>query len=280
MQDGRPTSPATINRRALIGGVTGAAALAVAVAGAGLVSAQTATPGATGSLETSTHETKLATRVTALISAVRADRDAVAAKIDATMVDRLLALASDLQGMAAPAAIPSSGAPSGDQTTAMRNLAASGLTAAAAREEIIAQLSGFGLPSQQAAVSELLAATFETITTEGAAIATTNNTQATSALTTAQDLYTAAHGAYGTKLYAQAARHDVAARRLVQVAKVLTGQGKLEMGNLDSLEQDASQDASSRMKLRERRRHRYSDSSTGSDGSVGGTPVAVPDPSF
>lgn len=281
MHDERPGSPSTINRRALIGGITGATALAVA--GAGIVNAQS-TPSAA---ETTTRETTAATRVTTLISAVKADRDAVAGKIDATMVDRLLALATDLQATSGSAATPAAGTPSSGtasatQSSPMRDLAAAGITASAAREEILAQLSGFGLPSQQAPVSKMLAATFETITTEGAEIKTANNANATSALTTAQDLYTAAHDAYGTKLYARAGRHDVAARRMVEVAKVLTGKGKSGKGRLGMLEKDAS----SLLKRGERgRRHDWgspvgTNRTDGSNETDSGTPVAVPDPSF
>lgn len=296
MHDEQHILPATINRRALLGGIAGAATLAVG--GAALVSAQSATPSATsgsGGSGSSSRGAKLETRMQTELAAVKADRDAVAGKIDTTMVDRLLAFAMDLEGRATTSASGATGTPAATgnsatgatstsaQTSAMRDLAASGLTGEAARAEILAQLSAFGLPSQKAEVSKLLADTYAAITADAAAIKAANNTDATSALTMAQDLYTSAHDTYGTGLYSQAAKGDMAAGLMLRVAEVLSGQGKLESSKRKR--GGAGGAASSRMRDR-KQRQKGSKGSNGNSGtapggnSTNGTPVAVPSPTF
>ena len=293
MHDERQILPATINRRALLGGIAGAATLAVG--GAALVSAQSATPNATSGSSgsgSSSRGAMLATRVQTELAAVEADRDAVAGKIDTAMVDRLLAFATDLEGRASTATsgtasaagTPAAGGTTGSTTaqiSAMRDLAAAGLTGEAARGEILAQLSAFGLPSQQAEVSKLLADTYSTITADAAAIKAANNADATSALTMAQDLYTSAHDAYGAGHYAQTAKGDLAAGLMLRVAKVLSGQGKLESGRGNrGGSGGAAGAAPPRMRERRQRQKGQKGNSGAAPGGESGTPVAVPSPTF
>jgi len=252
-----------ISRRALLGSVAGTTAMALV--GVGVVGAQSATPSATAS---TTRQTKVSQRLTELIASVKTDRDAVAGGIDPTMVDRLLGLASDWQGLAT-SANAGSGSSNGESTGALRLLAASGLAVLAAREEIVAQLSVFGLPSQEAHVSTMLAATYDEITAARAGITGANDANASEALTSAQDLYTAAHDAYTAKRYAQATRHDQAARRMLRGAEALAGKREPALG-------DGGRDRS-KLRRRERRRDRNSDTVPGVEQ---GTLVAVPSPEF
>lgn len=258
----------TVSRRVLLGGVVGTAA--VTLVGAGVVRAQSATPSAAAS---TTRLTNLSERVAELIASVKADRDTVAGGIDVAMVDRLLALANDWQGLAASPSNTGSGSGGGEQTGAFRLLAAAGLAALAAREEIVAQLSAFGLPSQETHVSTMLTTTYDAITAASAGITSANDSNAADALTSAQDLYTAAHDAYTAKRYAQAARHDRSARRMLRSAQILIGVGVPNPKDIDGREQG-------NRSMRQRREQRQDQSSESAPDVEQGTPVAAPSPSF
>lgn len=218
---------APINRRRLIGGMAGAAVTTIVIGG--LVSAESSTTnpigtpaaGSTGGNQSDSQENTVQTASDA-IALVKKDRDSVASKIDVTTVDQILIAATGLLGQASSATTASG--PSQDQ------LASSAETAAwAARDLIEADLSVFGLPSQQIEVSQELAdshasivAAKNTVTAAKSKDATATTTT-TSLLTISQQLYTLAYDQYGKGVFAQAEKTAEAASGLVDAIDELLG---------------------------------------------------------
>lgn len=205
-----------LNRRRLIGGLAGGAFTSIAVGS--LVAAQgtsakpAGTPASDSSKENGSGSTENAGQGAAdAITLVRKDRDAVASKIDVTTVDRILAVATTLQSQ-------SSSATSREQLAS-----AAETTAWSARDVIEAELSVYGLPSQQIAASQNLADLHASIVAAGKTVATVKNPEATSLLTISQQLYTSAYDQYGAGTYAQSEKTGDAASGLVDAIDELLG---------------------------------------------------------
>lgn len=205
-----------LNRRRLIGGLAGGAFTSIAVGG--LVAAQgtsakpAGTPASDSSKENGSGSTENAGQGAAdAITLVRKDRDAVASKIDVTTVDRILAVATTLQSQ-------SSSATSREQLAS-----AAETTAWSARDMIEAELSVYGLPSQQIAASQNLADLHASIVAAGKTVATVKNPEATSLLTISQQLYTSAYDQYGASMYAQSEKTGDAASGLADAIDELLG---------------------------------------------------------
>jgi len=217
MDDSRTSEPLTrpINRRALIGGAAGLAALTLT--GAGYAAAQESTPDAAGNAADATERLD---QVRALVALVGADRAAIATTVDVTTVDQLLGVANDLLNQAGSAV------PADDAATeqAARLAISAGLIALGARSTLVAELSDFGLPSQQAPASRRLAATHAWLTDALDAITTPGVTDAATALQFAQDLYAASYTDYTAGRYDQAKHRDQATNQLLRAALILSGE--------------------------------------------------------
>lgn len=135
----------------------------------------------------------------------------MASKIDVTTVDRILAVATTLQSQ-------SSSATSREQLAS-----AAETTAWSARDMIEAELSVYGLPSQQIAASQNLADLHASIVAAGKSVATVKNPEATSLLTISQQLYTSAYDQYGASMYAQSEKTGDAASGLADAIDELLG---------------------------------------------------------
>lgn len=173
------------------------------------------TPAVGGETETTNGDaTDILARVDEEIAAVQADRDAAGSRADLTTVDELLTQASGLRDKAHAAT----------DADERRRLARAALaTARAAGNLIEAQLSAYGLPSQQAPASRILANANERIVALGDEITAGADADADAALASAQQLYTVAYDAYNAGTYSQAAKTARVAEQLAQVAAFLSG---------------------------------------------------------
>lgn len=212
---------APINRRRLVGGMAGAAVTTIAIGG--LVSAQSSSTNSSGTPAAGNahgggfgSQENVVQAASEAIAAVKKDRDSVASKIDVKTVDQILAVATDLQGQASSATTSSN--PSQDQLAS-----AAETTAWAARDLIEAELSPFGLPSQQIGVSQELVDSHTAITAASKTVSAAKNKDATSLLTLSQQLYTSAYDQYGKSMFAQAEKTAEAASGLVEAIDELLG---------------------------------------------------------
>jgi hypothetical protein len=149
------------------------------------------------------------------ISAVQADRDAVDGQTDLTTVDQLLAQATSLRDQARSAA------DGGDTATALGYASAAVATAQAAERLLHAQLTDYGLPSQQAGTSRLLVDVYyqvQELTNQATADASVD---VSFYVTTAQALYTAAHDQYTNGLYAQSAQTALVASQVARIGDMM-----------------------------------------------------------
>jgi hypothetical protein len=153
--------------------------------------------------------------VTDTIATVQADRDAVGGTGDWTAVDDLLAKANQLRD-AAKATLETD-----DLMPARQQLGAAEGAAMAAEALIRAQLSDYGLPSQQAGASRALVAAYNQIheTSDRVNAGTDDNAKAFA--TTAQGLYQTAYDLYNAGTYAQAARTAEVALQVAGLADIL-----------------------------------------------------------
>lgn len=149
---------------------------------------------------------------------MRADREA-AGDVDAATVDQLLERATGLLDAARQAL------DGGDAQEAPRQMTAARATAMTAEALLRAQLSDYGLPSQQAGASRTLDTAYRQIkdSTERTADATDENV--TFLVTTAQALYQQAYDLYNAGTYAQAAETARVGAALGHIAGMLSGDG-------------------------------------------------------
>jgi hypothetical protein len=168
--------------------------------------------------------TDYATRVTTQLADLQSDRDSVTTGADLSAVDDLIAKANDLLGKA------NTSLTGNDVDSASTQLMAANMTARAAETLLKASLADFGLPSQQAAASEILAQAFSEIDNITGELASTTNADATTYLTTAQDLYKQAYDLYNAGTYQQAAGTARAAAHVAQAAGVLDGSIDISFG--------------------------------------------------
>lgn len=247
----------SIDRRHLVGGAAGIATAATAAVALGsLVSAQssgstTATPeagsGGSSSAGSAQDATAITDRSATIIASVKADRDALAASLDTATIDELLSLATDLQTKAEAApvatgsgrrtgggsssssgssssATPAAGTSTADNTLSKQALALAAVrTALAARETIVAQLANFGLPSEQARVSRVLAAIYDGVKSVATEAGSASVDDASTLVTHAEAAYQSAFEAYNAKTYARATAYGDASAHLAEAAAVLLG---------------------------------------------------------
>jgi TolA-binding protein len=208
------------NRRSVLAGAAGVG-LATAL-GATLGKAQestpvpgsSTTPPAGGTTEGAT--TTLLQRIDDVIAQVQADRDAVSSSIDVTLVDQLLAKASAFRDQVA-SATKLTGVETFQQAHAAISLAR------AASAAIVGELSNFGLPSQQARTSRVLAAVHGAITEISDLAASSTDVNVTEALSLAQQLYQSAYEAYNAGTYAKATALARAAGSTAEAAALAAG---------------------------------------------------------
>jgi hypothetical protein len=155
--------------------------------------------------------------VTDTIATVQADRDAVGGNGDWTAVDDLLAKATQMRDTARATV-------DGDDVSAARQQLAAAEGAAMAAESLIrAQLSDYGLPSQQAGASRALVAAYNRIAEVSDRVSAGSDDNAKGFATAAQHLYKTAYDLYNTGTYAQAARTAEVATQVAGLADVLSG---------------------------------------------------------
>jgi TolA-binding protein len=260
-----PTTQRLISRRTLIGSAAGVTA--VALAGAGYANAQQSTPGANA--PDTADVTTLMDRAREIIALVEADRASVSPDLDISRADQLLGFANDLLDQATGAT-----ATTEDEIDAQGRLALGAVSAAmGARAALVAALSSFGLPSQEAPASRGLATTHEWITESTEALTASGVTEATLALDFAEELYTAAYDAFTAGRYAEAEPLHHAANRLLRAGLVLSG----ELADHPLRESRGDGTGFLRRRDRRDRRDRRGD---GAGIEEWGTPVDVPAPSF
>jgi hypothetical protein len=155
-------------------------------------------------------------QVTDTIATVQADRDAVGGTGDWTAVDDLLAKATQLRD-AAKTTLQSD-----DLSPARQQLFAAEGAAMAAESLMRAQLSDYGLPSQQAGASRTLVAAYNQIDEVSERVNAGTDENAKALATTAQNLYQTAYDLYNAGTYAQAARTAEVAWQVAGLADVLT----------------------------------------------------------
>jgi hypothetical protein len=174
-------------------------------------------PGATAA-----EKTRLAAEIQALtdaIALVQTDRDAVASQIDTAEIDALLVKATELRD-AAQASLETD-----DVSTAPRTIMAGMQTTMAAQALLEAELTDFGLPSQQGRASHVLVGAYYAID-EASALATTETEASPDAdaaffLATAQRLYERAYEQYNAGTYAQAERTALVAQQVAVIGGLL-----------------------------------------------------------
>ena len=103
-----------------------------------------------------------------------------------------------------------------DDALTLRLARAAVATARAAGDLIEAQLTAYGLPSQQTRASEILAAAFETIEAVSTDVAGATDADVATAITIAQQLYQSAYDLYNAGTYAQAAKTAQVAVRVAR----------------------------------------------------------------
>jgi hypothetical protein len=154
-------------------------------------------------------------QITDTIATVQADRDAVGGTGDWTTVDDLLAKANQLRD-AAKATLETD-----DLTPVRQQLFAAEGAAMAAESLVRAQLSNYGLPSQQAGASRTLVAAYNQIHETSNRVNAGTDENAKAFVTTAQNLYQTAYDLYNAGTYAQAARTAEVALQVAGIADIL-----------------------------------------------------------
>lgn len=277
------TRSGMINRRSVLAGAAGVG-LATAL-GATLGKAQestpvpgsSTTPSAGGTAEGAT--TTLLQRIDDVIARVQADRDAVSSSIDVTLVDQLLAKASAFRDQVASATTLT------DVETFQQAHAAISLARAAAAV-IVGELSNFGLPSQQARTSRVLAAVHGAITEISDLASSSTGANVTGALSLAQQLYQSAFEDYNAGTYAKAAALARAAGSTAEAAALAAGLDGGKFGREERwFETEDGPAGPAFGKGGRRREHRHlpelPDSNEGDIGDgTSETPVEVPAPDF
>jgi hypothetical protein len=202
----------------VLAGMAGAG-LATAL-GVTLGKAQESTPGAPATPEAGTPEentlTTVLEKLDSILAQVKADRDAVSSAIDVAVVDQLLAKATALRDQAASTSIA-------DKEQAFQLTHAAVALARAAAAAIQAELSDYGLPSQQARTSRVVANAHGQITEIGDLVSHSTDTNVTETITLAQQLYQSAYEAYNAGTYAKAAAMARAASEVAFAAAVAGG---------------------------------------------------------
>ncbi|MGH2558641.1 MAG: hypothetical protein ACRDJH_06225 [Thermomicrobiales bacterium] len=162
-------------------------------------------------------ETRMVEQIQAVsdtIEAVRADRDA-AGEIDATIVDQLLDRATSLLDAARQSL------DGGESLDAPRQTMAAQSAAMAAEALVRAQLSNYGLPSQQAGASRTLDTAYRQVKASTERMQESTDEGVTFFVTTAQELYRQAFDLYNAGTYAQATETARVAASLGQIAETL-----------------------------------------------------------
>jgi hypothetical protein len=214
-----------VSRRRVLAGAAGVGA--AAALGTTLAFAQEATPTpGTGTPEAGTSATPadLLQQVDNAIAAAKQDRDAVSGKTDLTTVDKLLTQASALSDRAQTAAGGT------DDAQTLRLARAAVATARAAGDLIEAQLAAYGLPSQKAPASRVLANAYDQIQQLTSNVGTSQDTDAKNSIATAQALYKTAYDLYNAGTYAGAAATARVAVKVGELAELLTSQGAFGRG--------------------------------------------------
>jgi hypothetical protein len=231
--DGRSTEPMRLierSRARLLGAAVGTCLVtAIGISGA-LAQEATPTPGGEATPPAQTgqaqpnHPASAAARtalaeqlqqVTDTITIVQKDRAAVTSG-DLAAVDDLLAKAAKLRDDAKTTL-------AGDDVSAVpQQLLAAHGAAMAAEGLLRAQLSDYGLPSQQAGASRTLVAAYNQIKEISDRVSAANNAHAKDFATTAQNLYKTAYDRYNAGAYAQAAGTADVAARVAGIADILT----------------------------------------------------------
>lgn len=210
---------------------TGALAQDEATPEAG-TSPNTEQPGVAASPDTGatvTEKTRLTEAIqnlTDTIALVQADRDAAASNIDVAEIDALLAKATELRN-AAQATLETD-----DLSTAPRSVIAGTQTALAAQALIEAQLSAYGLPSQQGPASRVLVEAYYAIDEATALVADNADANAGFFTETAQRLYTAAYEQYNAGTYDQARQTAQVALQVAQIGSILNSDVSVTEGGL------------------------------------------------
>jgi len=158
------------------------------------------------------------------IATVQKDRDAVGGTGDWTTVDDLLTKATQLRD-AAKTTLEGD-----DVSVAPQQLFAAEGAAMAAESLIRAQLSDYGLPSQQAGASRTLVAAYNQIAEVSDRVNTGTDENAKGFATTAQNLYKTAYDLYNAGTYAQAARTAEVATQVAGIADVFSGSVEFAAG--------------------------------------------------
>ncbi|MGH2531965.1 MAG: hypothetical protein ACRDJW_06615 [Thermomicrobiales bacterium] len=162
-------------------------------------------------------ETRMAEQIQAVsdtIAAVRADRDA-AGEIDATVVDQLLDRATSLLDAARQSL------DGGESQDVPRQTMTAQSAAMAAEALVRAQLSDYGLPSQQAGASRTLDTAYRQVKASTERTGESTDEGVTFFVTTAQELYRQAYDLYNAGTYAQATETALVAASLGQIAELL-----------------------------------------------------------
>jgi hypothetical protein len=180
--------------------------------------------GATASEKTQL--TEAIQNLTDVIALVQADRDAAASKIDVAEIDALLAKATELRN-AAQATLGTD-----DLSTAPRSVIAGTQTALAAQALIEAQLSAYGLPSQQGPASHVLVEAYYAIGEATAPVTANADPNAGYFTEAAQRLYTAAYEQYNAGTYDQARQTAQVALQLAQIGSILNSDLTVMEGGL------------------------------------------------
>ncbi len=277
------TRSGRINRRSVLAGAAGVG-LATAL-GATLGKAQestpvpgsSTTPSAGGTTEGATPT--LLQRIDDVIAQVQADRDAVSSSIDVTLVDQLLAKASAFRDQVASATTLT------DVETFQQAHAAISL-ARAASAVIVGELSNFGLPSQQARTSRVVAAVHGAITQISDLASNAPDTNVTETLSIAQQLYQSAYDAYNAGTYAKAGALARAAGSTAEAAALAAGLdgGKFGRQKRGFGPEDGPEGPGFGKGGRRGDRRRWPDESGNDEGEnadeTNQTPVEVPAPTF
>ena len=153
--------------------------------------------------------------LTDVIALAQADRDAVASLIDPVEVDGLLAKATELRD-AAQATLATD-----DVSTAPQVILAGMQAATAARALLEAELSAYGLPSQQGHTSHVLVGAYYAIDEATELAGAETDANAVYFVETAQRLYARAYEQYNAGAYAQAERTALVAQQVAVIGGLL-----------------------------------------------------------
>jgi TolA-binding protein len=172
-------------------------------------------------------------KLDSIISQVKTDRDAVSSTIDVSVVDQLLTKATALRDQVASTA-------STDKQQAYQLAQAVVALARAAAAVIQAELSNYGLPSQQARASRFVANAHGQITEISDLVSNSTDANVTESIALAQQLYRAAYDAYNAGTYTKAMALARAASAVAFAAALAGGvaAGKFGIGREGPDEED------------------------------------------